>query len=360
MANEPDRAWEALRKCLPGLRKPASAETRSRAEVGAWLTRVEADVNRNVGAAFTLDDRGVASLKAGGRSYRAGRFATPTIGELEARIRQRGKAGALSFSVVTGEHPLTDIGALQATAGANTLFQVASQFNCLEAPGPTKVPIAGYVHDNTQGPRASVSAFPGTFLRHYAAPVADLLADAIEPEFAEVLNGYLTTRGVTDAVAFERALETNFEKIRIGVHDDIEVVFGGNWGGPVDADALTIAQTFTSTMALGGYSDHTGTDFNGACTSLLRAAYLGTLLAAFDLHKQAVVLTLIGGGAFANPPRLIWEALLWALDRAHDLAPADLVVVLNARRMSADIPHEDIRTAVQARNGRLVRLDPER
>ena len=53
---------------------------------------------------------------------------------------------------------------------ARALFQVASQFNCLEAPGSFVVPVADYLHDPTQGPRASVSAFPATLVRHYAAP----------------------------------------------------------------------------------------------------------------------------------------------------------------------------------------------
>jgi hypothetical protein len=64
--------------------------------------------------------------------------------------------------------PATDIGSLQATAGAGTLFPAASQFNCLESPGPYVVDVADYFHDQTQGPRASISAFPGTLPRHYA------------------------------------------------------------------------------------------------------------------------------------------------------------------------------------------------
>jgi AhpD family alkylhydroperoxidase len=72
--------------------------------------------------------------------------------------------------VLDGASPATDIGALQATAPAGSLFQVASQFNCLEAPYATVTDIADYFHDSTQGPRASISAFPGTFVRHYAAP----------------------------------------------------------------------------------------------------------------------------------------------------------------------------------------------
>src|SRR5207237_739638 len=43
-------------------------------------------------------------------------------------------------------------------------------FNCLEAPGSFVTPVAEYFHDPTQGPRASISAFPATLVRHYAAP----------------------------------------------------------------------------------------------------------------------------------------------------------------------------------------------
>src|SRR3989442_929187 len=61
----------------------------------------------------------------------------------------------------------------QAPAPPGSLFQVASQFNCLESPGEFVVPVAEYFNDPTQGPRASISAFPGTLVRHYAAPAPD-------------------------------------------------------------------------------------------------------------------------------------------------------------------------------------------
>ena len=278
---------------------------------------------------------------AGGRSYRAGRFVTRGIGDLESHVRRQNNpattsAGKLSLSVLLGQHALTDIGTLQAIAGPGTLFQVASQFNCLEAPGPSIVPVANYVYDNTQGPRASVSAFPGTFLRHYAAPAADgtrftqddrtqlsLLADAVPPHVATVQGGYLTARMVSDHAALERALETGFEKIRVGVHDDVEVVLGSNWGGSVAPDAPTIAQVFTSTMALGMYdgSEKASEAFTRSCEWLLRAAYLGTLLAALALRKRTVILTLIGGGVFGNDIHTIWNAIIWSVDLSRRMRP---------------------------------------
>jgi hypothetical protein len=112
------------------------------------------------------------------------------------------------------------VGSLQATAPDGALFQVASQFNCLEAPGPSITPVAHYTGDNTQGPRASVSAFPGTFLRHYFAPHAtgerfvqtnreciNLLRDALPEHIGRVQSGYLMTQNISDVSAAADALE---------------------------------------------------------------------------------------------------------------------------------------------------------
>jgi hypothetical protein len=359
--------WDALSERLPGLRRPAVTRGLSRDDVAAVLGQIEAAVARDVARAFVWGDDGSARLTVAGRTHRAGRFAIPTIGELEGRVRHRAKNGRVTLSVVLGAHPLTDVGALQAMAGPGTLFQVASQFNCLEAPGPYLVPIADYVDDNTQGPRAAVSAYPGTFLRHYAAPAHEgtrftqtstrqinLLADALPPDVAVVDGGYLRAGSTADPQALQHTLEAGFDRIRVGVHDEVDVVFGGNWGGPVATDAPTIAQVCTSTMALGMYSRAAGDAFDGACSVLLRAAYLGTLLAALDLGKQAVVLTLIGGGAFGNSLRSIWDALQWAVDQAADLAPSDLAVVLNARVMGSEVPRVEVAGAVGARNGAIV------
>lgn len=376
-------AWDALKECLPEARPPVLTPPLAREDVHGLLSGIEAAVRRDVRGAFVFDDDrnardatgAAARLAVGGRSYRAGRFATRAIGDLESSVtmarRLDAAAGRISFSVLVGEHPLTDIGMLQAIAGPDTLFQVASQFNCLEAPGPSIVQVASYVYDNTQGPRASVSAFPGTFLRHYSAPTANgtrftqggatevsLLEHAVPPHVATVRGGYLTAAMVSDAAALAHALESGFANIRVGVHDDVEVVLGGNWGGPVAPDTPAIAQVFTSTMALGSYS--AGADANGAlavaCEWLLRAAYLGTLLAALDLRKRTVVLTLIGGGAFGNDIRTIWNAITWSIDRVAAYAPADLHIILNGRRMGTGVPREEIAGFARARRGTVIQL----
>ena len=125
------------------------------------------------------------------------------------------------------------------------------------------------------------------------------------------------------AEALVAALESRFDQVRVGVHEAAQVVLGYNWEGAVEDSAnRLIGQVFTSTVAGGGYGGEQflGAEFEPACRCLLRAAYLGTLLAALSVQRTTVVLTLIGGGVFHNPIGRIWEAILWAFDQARRCA----------------------------------------
>jgi hypothetical protein len=338
------------------------------------VAQAEAAVEANPAAAFHFDAGGFATLAAPGRSWQAGHFETPSIGTLRQRAAARGSAGGARARLwlLDGRSEMTDIGCLQATSSAGTLFQVASQFNCLESPGPWVTRVANYFHDATQGPRASISAFPATLLRHYQAPGPDgsrftqvsggpqinLLADACPP--GVVHNGYLTGRGVDDPPALAAALEADFDRIRVGVHDGAQVVRGYSWDGAVeDSERRRIAQVFTSTAAGGGYGADAvlGESFLPVCRQLLRAACLGTLLAAAALGRRRVLLTLIGGGVFGNPINLIWETILAALIEAEPLLPHDLDVVLNGFSLGAQIDLRTILPAVRERGGVILAFD---
>ena len=225
---------------------------------------------------FVFDAAGAAMVRTADAHVPAGRFETPSIGELRRRAasaRRGGTGGRVRLWVLEGVSPATDIGSLQATTGPGTLFQVASQFNCLESPGPYITPVANYFSDPTQGPRASISAYPGTLLRHYAAPGSDgtrfvqtsdgpqlnLLEAVCLPGVAQVRSGYLTSSGITDPAAFAKTLEDRFEDICVGVHEDVPVMLGYNWDGGVGGDRR-IGQVFTSTFAGAGYSDAAPSD----------------------------------------------------------------------------------------------------
>lgn len=340
------------------------------------VRQCEAAVRADPESSFRFDASGAGTLRTADRSFPAGRFETPSIGALRKRVaaaRTGGAGGRVRLWVLDGASPATDIGSLQATAGPGTLFQVASQFNCLESPGPYVTPVANYFGDPTQGPRASISAFPGTLLRHYAAPGDDgtrfvqasdgpqlnLLEAVCSPGVAQVRSGYLTSSSIADRSALAAALDRRFEDLRVGVHEDVPVVLGYNWDSGVAGDRR-IGQVFTSTFAGGGYSGTSAGDpkYRPICTPLLRAAYLGTLLAAAAAGQPKVVLTLIGGGAFGNPVPLIWESICWAIGELEPLLSAELDVVVNGRNLGDHIRTEDILPAVRARSGAVVAFGP--
>jgi hypothetical protein len=344
-------------------------QSAGRGDVGI-VREAEGAVSADPARAFSFDAAGAATLSFGGRSWRAGRFEPTSIGELRRRAAARspGKSGRVRLCVIDGGSASTDIGSLQAFAGDGTLFQVASQFNCLESTGPWLSPVERYLRDSTQGPRASISALPGTLLRHYAAPAAggerfvqtedgrqvELLADVCAPGVAAVQNGYLLVDEIADPRAFRAVLETRFDAIRVGVHDGIEVVLGHDWAGAVGrSPGAGIAQVFTSTEAGGGYGDLSGPHLD-VCRQLLRAAYLGTLLAAVTLDRPRVVLTLIGGGVFGNPPEIIWDSITWAADEVARLAGRDLDVVVNGRGLGRQLDLRRVGKDVRDRGGFLL------
>ena len=272
-----------------------------------------------------------------------------------------------------GVSPATDIGSLQATTGPGTLFQVASQCNCLESPGPYVTPVAHSFRDPTQGPRASISAYPGPLLRHDAAPGSAgtrfvqtsngpqlNLRDAVcVPGVAQVRSGDLTAAGITDPAAFAKTLADRFEDLCVGVHEDVPVLLGYNWDGGVGGDRR-IGQVFPSTFAGAGDSTPAPSEAGNrrVCTALLRAAYLGTRLAAAALRRSTVVLTLIGGGVFGNPVPLIWDSIGWAIGEVEPSVSAGMEVVVNGRTLADHMPLEDILPAVRARGGVVIVFGP--
>lgn len=344
------------------------------------VARAEIDVKRDPETNIRFDETGLATVRGAGRAFTAGRFETPRIGDLrrraiEARHAEGDPPARLRFWVLDGASPATDIGALQASAPKGSLFQVASQFNCLESPGPYITNVTQYLQDPTQGPRASISAFPGTLVRHYAAtsmshparfvqktggPQVNLLEDLEAAGLLRVSNGYLLTESIPRPAALARALEERFDELRIGMHDDVEVVLGHDWDGPVPgAPHHTIAQVFSSTIAGGGYSYIDPSDANmlAVVRGLQRSAHFGALLAAAALGKSYVVLTLVGGGVFRNPVPVIWESILWAVDAVRPLLRRDLLVVVNGYNLGRHIPAAELREASAARGGALAVFD---
>uniref|UniRef100_A0A0G4HQF2 Uncharacterized protein n=1 Tax=Chromera velia CCMP2878 TaxID=1169474 RepID=A0A0G4HQF2_9ALVE len=121
------------------------------------------------------------------QTFFVGEFTTPSVGELAAMLTalpaaiteedkeketegKEKKKSNLAFLNITGD--VRTFHRLPENAGA--VFQVASQFNCLEMVGPGVTPqhgVTGYAMDHTQGPACALSCPAGTVYRNYFVPV---------------------------------------------------------------------------------------------------------------------------------------------------------------------------------------------
>lgn len=274
------------------------------------------------------------------RSCGMGTFSMPSLGELRERASEA--PGRLKVRVISG-----DVRALhQLPEYAGALFQVASQFNALEMPGPDVTPesgVTGYAGDHTQGPACAIAAGAATIYRNYLVPcrgalgqrrdrqldgLADL-GDALTrltgrplAQLWRMQNGYALAR--TEGLrAIAAALETADThqmdalraKLRIAVHADVEVTDGTDHPGPF------VSQAFCSALPV-TYTNVTRELWRPFATLVLEAAYEATLLAALENAQRGgtniVLLTLLGGGVFGNDSRWIHAAMFYALDLMRD------------------------------------------
>jgi hypothetical protein len=257
-----------------------------------------------------------------------GQFSQPTINELKALVttsfgvnNPNGVKLQVDYRTSYGHMHAFDTSALQFTAPENALFQVASNFNCLEVPKMNYDPFNGYfltgqMTDMTQGPSASGGAAFGAMLRlleHRIKPI-DLLSNV--PEISSK-NGKVPYDWNSNVNILE------IDQIKVGLHRNVRATFrrmsdnfAYNPKGPL------INQVFTSTCIC------ENTLPNGLSRSLLEAAYEGTYLSAVVTKAPMVVLTLIGGGVFCNNHKLIIDAMMKAHDKYSQYLAKDCIVKL--------------------------------
>jgi hypothetical protein len=305
---------------LTGFREGGYEETRAR-------LRVE-------GGALTSD--------AGTRACGVGPFETVSLQKLRERAKLvPAPSGRLRVKIVQGDVRRMH----QAPEYVGALFQVASQFNMLEMPGPHVTPehgVTGYQHDHTQGPACALAAGAATIYRNYfvpvdggvgqtktrqidgLAPLGKALAKALHrPVEAlwEMRNGYaLCTASGLDAIGEHLATlsSAHVDLLRgllaIGVHSDVEVTDAAVAPGPF------VSQAFCSALPV-AYGSVPAPRWKAFATLVLEAAYEATLCAAaLNARRGAskvVLLTLLGGGAFGNDEAWIFSAMRRALEMAR-------------------------------------------
>ena len=261
------------------------------------------------------------------RAMKFGAFRTPSLYELREEVPELGPTRARQI--------VADVRQLHLDpANAYSLFQVASQFNCLEMLQPNFCPedgVAIYEYDRTQGPICAVCAGAGTIYRNYFVPIGDSrgqsssqqidclqdIGNALDNQgqLWEMKNGYclasahgLTTiRNLLESWAPEQrdALKT---KLRIGIQEETEVT--------LDQAGHLVNQVYGSALPV-AYSRHRIELWETFARLILEASYEAVFWAAVRNQKKSgnnrLFLTLLGGGAFGNEIRWILDAIRFCL-----------------------------------------------
>jgi hypothetical protein len=310
-----------------------------------------------------LDGRDLVS-RVNGRRHGIGELELVSLGELRARAQAGGGLpGRVRVGVVQGDVRQMH----QSLENRGALFQVASQFNLLEMVGPSVTPeqgVTGYQNDRTQGPACAIAAGAATIYRNYFAEVdgvqgqtaarqlnglADVgsaLGEALGCPVAQLWtmrNGYaLCTQSGLAAIGAYLASPDSAQavrlgdRLRIGVHRDVEVTDGPGPAGPL------VSQAFCSARPV-SYTRIEAAHWRVFASFILRAAYEATMWAAVCNAQRGgsstVLLTRLGGGAFGNEDAWIQAAMRSALQavRACDL---------NVRLVSYGPPSGDLQDLV--------------
>ncbi len=220
-------------------------------------------------------------------------------------------------------------------SNANSLFQVASQFNLLEMVTPRVTPEDGvtiYERDRTQGPNCAIAAGAGTIYRNYFANVnghigqsatnqIDCLADigiALGNEnnrLWRMKNGYVLAshQGLVEISeklrsCSEEELDELRKLLKIGIQSNTQVT--------LDRCQHTVSQAYCSALPV-AYSPHSASLWQDFSQLILEASYEATICTAIlnsiNNGNNKLFLTLLGGGAFGNDINWIINAIKRAL-----------------------------------------------
>jgi hypothetical protein len=292
----------------------------------------------------------ILKSKINKREFPIGNFDTPTLEELRNEVL----INYLPTCKSTAEHiVVNDILQMHGLSENNgAMFQVASQFNCLEFITPNEKPengITKYQWDDTQGPACSIACAAATVYRNYFTPIIDKyykirhgqtnekqinnLEDVLkllESDYITVTNGY-TFSSEEKLLSLNNKLKSDFnlrdnivKNVRIGVHYNIGVTFDklNRISYPQNASFIEhkngqlVSQTFCSAISV-AYSGLSKDLWEPFSILILQASYEATLWSAIMNSKSGgsnkVFLTMVGGGAYGNDRKWILDAIAYAV-----------------------------------------------
>jgi len=298
-------------------------------------------------------------IKENGRKFAIGAFETPTVLELVKKAKRFLSKGSIKdHGGIRFKHIMRDCKKLHLDPNnEGAVFQVASQFNCLEMVNPRVKPMHGitkYTYDKTQGAVCAMACPAATLYRNYyagfipgkgqhknqldnTAEIAELV-DNKRHHYWTMKNGYLFPVQFSSLKALNKRFDEKLIidgkyytfseaislKLRVGVQWNTETARQGS------KEPHRVCQVFCSAVPVRYCIVHK-LDFEKLGTAILNGAYEATLavaviLAARRKQRVDVYWTCVGGGAFGNPHKWIANAMQRSLNRWRD-APINVSLI---------------------------------
>ncbi|KAF4667033.1 hypothetical protein FOZ61_008883 [Perkinsus olseni] len=332
-------------------------------------SNMHATVHRNVELHKRTD--GVLELRSKplGKRYEVGRFDTPSLAELRSATSKNRPPEIPGVrpphKEITIQNIVADVRDLHRDpANDGAVFQVASQFNCLEMPGMNTTPeegITNYIHDHTQGPACALECAPGTLFRNYfvkvmnngtagVIDVCDVKSGAGLGQYdkkqldglqglGEALdnrrNRYWTMKNGGSVADLKKRLEGLSKstidelttKITVGVQKDTQV-------SSVSDRVQKVTQVYCSALPVGYFPNTSSADWEPFARLVLNSLYESTLLVAEREAQRRgrtkVFLTHVGGGVFGNDQKWIVDAIekaVWSVFLRGNSGKLDVYIV---------------------------------
>ena len=228
------------------------------------------------------------------------------IQEIGKRFGRYTAAGSATFQIVQGVDALV---LASSPLAKNGILQVASQFNFLESKTPNYTNIIDYLDDHTQGPRASLGSLAALILRDYCFENRDQnWAFFKESECYD--GGYFMPWKLP-----EKEQQVLYLRLCAKISS---LAILAQWGFP-DVGDYHLLQIFTAAPS---YQDKDIPSPNSygekICTLLVEAQYravaqLAAMRSVVSKARVPLHLTLVGQGAFNNPPSVMKAAFLAVL-----------------------------------------------
>lgn len=301
------------------------------------LTGVEEKSYKQVQDSFSLFGNLLAS-KANGKCWSVGDFNVTCLQHLLNDAKQSEGNGEIKVKNI-----VSDVQDLHRDPKNDTaLFQVASQFNCLEMINEDYTPEDGlnlYSDDPTQGPACAISAGAATIYRNYflnsesvkKGQTAEKQIDTLSAfhkklcgifgeNLWEMKNGYLFITEENLKKVNSKINKFNNQK-RDKVKGTIRYGFLMNADVTLYGSENKVSQFFCSALPVSYNKIRDKSLWQPFARLILEAAYEATLAAAvinsnpLNDNSNKVFLTCLGLGAFGNSEQWVVDAMQMALQK---------------------------------------------